>query len=182
MPNFAFNFQEPKKIFSWALGSLILGLMLNSWPVLAAKSVKPLVPATVYDQQPPTTEKELLKFLDLLPRFRAWARANREEAHPSLKNNKPDFIYSEKAAAWVKTNGFEPRRFFCVMGRMAAALVIVEEGYDTKGTRPPDMPTVTESETTLARKHLGKMLQASGAYVAPKDLKVQTKPPVLPKR
>ena len=118
--------------------------------------------ASVYDRQPPVTEKELLGFLDILPQFRAWAKAGNEEAHPVLRNGKPDFLYSDRAAAWVKDRHWEPVRFFCVMGRMAAALSIVEEGNDMSNARAGDMPEVSEGELALARKHLGSMLRAGG--------------------
>lgn len=117
--------------------------------------------ATVYDRQPPVTEKELLSFLDVLPHFRAWAKAGNEEAHPVLRNGKADFMYSPKAAAWVQEQGWNPVRFFCVMGRMAAALAIVEEGNDMTGVRSSDMPEVTEGELALVRRHLGTMLKVS---------------------
>ena len=118
--------------------------------------------ATVYDKQAPVTDKELLSFLDILPHFRAWAKAGNEEAHPVLRNGKADFMYSPKAAAWVQEQGWNPVRFFCVMGRMAAALAIVEEGNDMTGVRPSDMPEVTEGELALVRRHLGTMLKVSG--------------------
>lgn len=102
----------------------------------------------------------MIGFLEILPRFRAWAKENKEEAHPVLRNGKADFLYSPQAAAWVESQGWNPLRFFSVMGRMAAALVIVEEGNDMSGTRPRDMPGVTEEELALARRHLGIMLKA----------------------
>lgn len=118
---------------------------------------------TVYDRQPPVTEGEISAFVDLLPRFRAWTRKNGEEAHPMVNaNGKPDFLFSPRAAQWVRAQGFEPRRFFCIMGRMAAGLVIVEEGNDFKGTRPPDMPSVDPGELSLVRRHLGELLSAGG--------------------
>lgn len=117
---------------------------------------------TVYDKQAPVSEKELLAFLQALPRFRSWAHENKEEAHPVLRNGKADFLYSSKAAGWVESQGWDPVRFFCVMGRMAAAMVIVEEGNDMRGTRPPDMPGVSQSELDLARRHMGTMLTAGG--------------------
>ena len=123
---------------------------------------QPPKPSTVYEKQPPVTDKELLSFLDVLPHFRAWAKANNEEAHPTLTNGKPDFMYSPQAAAWVQQQGWDPVRFFCVMGRMAAALAIVEEGNDMNGVRSKDMPEVTEGELALARRHLGTMLKVSG--------------------
>lgn len=116
----------------------------------------------VYDKQPPVTDKELLDFLDLLPQFRSWAKSNNEEAHPILRNGKADFLYSPSAAAWVQEHKWNPVRFFCVMGRMAAALSIVEEGNDMTGARSKDMPAVSEGELALARRHLGTMLKAGG--------------------
>ena len=111
----------------------------------------------VYEKQPPVTDKELLDFLELLPQFRAWAKSNNEEAHPIMRNNKADFLYSPNAAAWVQAHNWNPVRFFCVMGRMAAALSIVEEGNDMSGARSKDMPEVSEGELALARRHLGTM-------------------------
>ncbi|WP_298030826.1 serine/threonine protein phosphatase [uncultured Desulfovibrio sp.] len=142
---------------------------LSLLPVLApdalaarAAQKKGAQPTTVYDKQPPVTDKELVGFLEILPRFRAWAKESKEEAHPVLRNGKADFLYSPQATEWVRTQGWDPVRFFCVMGRMAAALVIVEEGNDMSGTRPRDMPGVTEEELALARRHLGTMLKAGG--------------------
>lgn len=117
---------------------------------------------TVYDNQPPVTENELNNFVKLLPFFRDWTRRNGEEAHPVLTDGKPDFVYSQQAAQWVSQHDFEARRFFCIMGRMAAGVVIVEEGNDFKGTRPADMPSVSDQELGLVRKHLGELLSAGG--------------------
>lgn len=118
--------------------------------------------ATVYAGQPAVTEKEVLAFAEILPRFRAWARDGREEAHPVVRGGKADFLYSPRAAEWVAGQGWQPERFFCVMGRLAAALVIVEEGNDMRGTRPADMPSVTPEELALVRRHLGILLTAGG--------------------
>ena len=117
--------------------------------------------ANVYAGQPAVTEKELLAFADLLPQFRAWARAGQEEAHPVVRDGKADFLYSPNAAAWVAAKGWQPARFFCVMGRLAAALVSVEEGNDM-GSRPADMPSVSNEELELTRRHLGTLLTAGG--------------------
>lgn len=116
----------------------------------------------VYAGQPAVTEKEVLAFVEILPRFRAWAREGHEEAHPVVRGGKADFLYSPRAAEWVSGQGWQPARFFCVMGRLAAALVIVEEGNDMRGTRPADMPSVTPEELTLVRTHLGSLLAAGG--------------------
>lgn len=122
--------------------------------------------ATVYDMQPLIEERELNRFVELLPKFRTWATNNGEEAHPILTGDgRPDFLYSPSSAAWVRNHNFDAARFFCIMGKMAAGLVIVEEGNDFKGTRPPDMPPVASSELELVRKHLGELLSAGGAPV-----------------
>ena len=127
-----------------------------------AEQPAPSPRVNVYEKQPPVTDKELLDFLELLPQFRAWAKSNNEEAHPILRNGKADFLYSPNAAAWVQEHKWNPVRFFCVMGRMAAALSIVEEGNDMSGARSKDMPEVSEGELALARRHLGTMLKAGG--------------------
>lgn len=123
--------------------------------------------ANVYDGEPPVSSKELSDFLDVLPQFRSWAKASGEEVHPQLNNGKADFLYSPKAADWVQEHGWQPKRFFCVMGRMAAAMVIVEEGNDMSATRPSDMPSVTQAELDLARKNLASLLRAGGDAPAP---------------
>lgn len=128
----------------------------------AKKKAEQPAASSVYDKQPPVTDKELIDFLEVLPQFRAWAKANNEEAHPILRNGKADFLYSPNAAAWVQEHKWNPVRFFCVMGRMAAALSIVEEGNDMSGARSKDMPEVSEGELALARRHLGSMLKAGG--------------------
>lgn len=141
-------------------GILLLCAMLVCAPLSAPRTVEAAAVSSVYDKQPDVTEKELLQFLDLLPQFRQWTRAEKEEAHPILNKGKADFLYSEKAAQWVKEKGWDARRFFCVMGRMAAALVMVEEGGNSMA-RPKDMPEVSKAELELARKHLGSILKAS---------------------
>lgn len=125
------------------------------------QTVKRTANSSVYEGQPPVTEKEILAFVDLLPQFRRWAKSQKEEAHPTLRNGQADFLFSPKAGEWVKEHGWDAPRFFCVMGKMAAALVIVEEGNDMQGTRPADMPAVVPQELSLARKHLGSLLKVS---------------------
>lgn len=122
----------------------------------------PVAGATVYDKQPPVTESEIISFVSLLPQFRAWARAQGEEAHPVVSSSgQPDFTYSSKASDWVQSHNFNSRRFFCIMGRLAAGMVIIEEGNDFKGTRPQDMPEISSAELELVRRHLGELLNAS---------------------
>ena len=89
------------------------------------------------------------------------AHSQKEDAHPTLRNGQADFLFSPRAGDWVKEHGWDAPRFFCVMGKMAAALVIVEEGNDMQGTRPADMPPVAPQELSLARKHLGSLLKVS---------------------
>lgn len=133
-----------------------------SKPAPQAKDIKP--GSTVYEGQPPITKAELEQFIVLLPRFRAWARQNQEEAHPIVNpQGKADFLYSPSAAKWISGNNFSPARFFCAMGRMATCLVIIEEGNDLQSARPRDMPQVDPAEVSLARQYLGELLAAGGA-------------------
>ena len=157
---------------SGVLAALVLALPLAALapgvaeaaqaPAAKKKEEQPAPKVNVYEKQPQVTDKELLDFLELLPQFRAWAKSNNEEAHPILRNGKADFLYSPNAAAWVQEHKWNPVRFFCVMGRMAAALSIVEEGNDMSGSRSKDMPEVSDGELALARRHLGTMLKAGG--------------------
>ena len=157
---------------SGVLAALVLALPLAALapgvaeaaqaPDAKKKTEQPAPKVNVYEKQPQVTDKELLDFLELLPQFRAWAKSNNEEAHPILRNGKADFLYSPNAAAWVQEHKWNPVRFFCVMGRMAAALSIVEEGNDMSGSRSKDMPEVSDGELALARRHLGTMLKAGG--------------------
>lgn len=151
------------------LNGVFLG-MIRSWrltaPCMLCTAVLLLLAQTgwaknVYADQPPVTDKELVAFMEILPQFRAWAASSKEEAHPSVdKSGKADFVFSPKAAEWVKQRGWDPVRFFSVMGRAAAALSMVEEGSDASGKRPPDMPAVTQQEMELVRRHLGSLLKA----------------------
>lgn len=140
---------------------LLTALMAPPRAQTAHAASRPHTAVSVYDRQPPVTEKEVVSFVDLLPRFRQWTRDNREEAHPVRRKGKADFLYSSEAAAWVKKEGWDPRRFFCVMGRMAAAVTILAEGNDMPA-RPGDMPAVSKSELDLARVHMGSLLRAGG--------------------
>ena len=112
--------------------------------------------------QAPYTEKELVRFTESMPHFLTWARAaGTIPAHPVTNAaGKPDFTYTPEAAAKAQELGWEPRRFFYLMGKTAAALYLVGEGTDLMYALPPDMPTVTETEMALARKHLASLLRA----------------------
>ena len=130
-------------------------------PAEKGKSSQKDVYLTVYDNQPAITEKELNHFIKLLPLFRSWTRENAEEAHPILsKSGKPDFQYSAKSSIWVKEHGFNVKRFFNIMGKTAAAMVILEEGNDYHGTRPVDMPSVSARELELVKTHFSELQNA----------------------
>ena len=121
----------------------------------------PLQAETLYGQ-PPFTETELNELVAALPRFRAWVSANGEAPHPALNaDGEPDFLYSPKAAAYLQSMGWKPERFFCVMGRAAAAVAIIQQG-NAITTRPPaDMPNVSPAELEAVRKHLPAILQVT---------------------
>ncbi len=165
--------------FAVLVPALCLCLTLLAVPALAAAKKNPASPQTVpaaapntapagpagdknvYDQ-PPFTEKELLSFMDTLPQFRRWVRETRAAVNPQLNSaGKPDFVYPPEAAAKARELGWaEPKRFFCLLGRTAAALYLVEEGTDLTDKLPKDMPKVADSEIALVRKHLGSLLRA----------------------
>jgi len=114
------------------------------------------------------TEKELVSFIESMPHFLAWMRASKAKAHPVMNAaGKPDFTYTPEVAAKTRELGWEPRRFFCLLGRTAAALFLVEEGTDHMNALPPDMPTVTEAEMALVRKHLAALLRVRAGSPTP---------------
>ncbi|MDR3358855.1 MAG: hypothetical protein LBN96_08415 [Desulfovibrio sp.] len=121
---------------------------------------------SVYDNQPGITGEELTRFLQVLPQFHAWCRENNETPRPVVRDGKADFAYSKPAAKWVHSRGWRTKRFFCVMGRLAAALVIVEEGNDLTDERPRDMPDVPDGDLELVRRHLGTILRALDQLVS----------------
>ncbi len=129
------------------------------WPVQKTRRL------TVYDGQPDCTEAELLHFIKDLPDFRAWIRSRGEQARPFFANGRADFRYSRDAADWVTARGWDPRRFFCLMGRTAAAFTVVTEGPET-AAKYRDMPRVSEAECSLIRAHLAELLKA-GSDAAP---------------
>ncbi len=137
----------------------MLGMALL-WAVCICTTPTIATAQSVYDNQSPITDTELVSFMKLLPQFRAWAASNKEMAHPSFVDNKADFTYSEAAAQWVQTRGFDPRRFFTVMGRSAAALYIISEGATLQDKKPQDMPSVTQAEIDLVQKYLAQLLEA----------------------
>ncbi len=116
---------------------------------------------SVYADQPEFTEQELMRFAKLLPDFRKWCHAQGEKAHPAVRKGKADFVYSEAVAGWARSHGWDDRRFFCVMGRSAAALAtIMAEEDKKKPAHYKDMPKVSQKELDLVRLHLGELLKA----------------------
>ncbi len=146
---------------------LVCAALMSAAPVVAAdmstpKAARPGVAASVYDGQPDFTEEELLRFARTLPMFRSWTRKQGEHPHPDFKNGKPDFVYSEACAEWARFHGWDEKRFFCIMGRSAAALnQVMNESGRTGKKRSRDMPIVSKQELDLVRLHLGELLKAA---------------------
>ena len=111
--------------------------------------------------QPRVTAAELDRLIDDLPQFRDWLRANGETAHPVLTpDGRPGFLYSPRTADHVGQLGWEPERFFCVMGRAAAALAIIEQGQEIRDRLLADMPEVAPEELDLVQDRLPALLRA----------------------
>lgn len=125
---------------------------------------RPRSTANVYENQPDFTEEELLRFIRHLPDFRSWMHQHNEKAYPVVKKGKPDFYYSPAAAEWVEFRSWDARRFFCIMGRSAAALVLVSEGEQAKKLYR-DMPKPSKAECELVSKHMGELLKAGNDVV-----------------
>ena len=137
-------------------------------PAAPAAETRAAAPAPDVYAQDAYTEKELVRFMESMPHFLAWVRASKAKVHPVVNAaGKPDFAYPPEAAAKTRELGWEPRRFFCLLGRSAAALYLVGEGTDLMQALPPDMPTVTEAEMALVRKHLAALLRAGADGPAP---------------
>ncbi len=148
---------------------LVCAALLAGTPQLcpaATAAVQRQTAITVYDGQPEYTESELLRFASALPGFREWCRRTGEQPHPAVKNGRPDFAYSAAAAEWARFHGWDEQRFFCVMGRSAAALTMVmgREGGRDNVPAFKDMPQVSQQEIDLAQKHLGELLKAASDH------------------
>ncbi len=115
---------------------------------------------SVYENQEIMKDEELASFIKLLPQFRAWAVSAQEEASPTIVDGKADFVYSEKAAAWVRQRGWDPRRFFSVMGKAAAGIYLLAEGSGVESKKSKDMPAITEEELNLVSRYLSDLLNA----------------------
>ncbi len=123
-------------------------------------SALPAFAETLYSQ-PPFSEKELNQFIADLPRFRAWMREHGQTSHPILnEKGEPDFLYSGEAAGYLNTSGWNPERFFCIMGRAAAGVAIIQQGDAISKTPPVEMPNVSNDELDLVRRSLPALLKA----------------------
>ena len=107
---------------------MVLFFRLGLAGLLLLLTVLPASAETLYNH-PPFSEKELNQFIADLPRFRAWIKTNKEKAHPIVNEaGEPDFLYSKNAAGYIEAAGWKPERFFCIMGRAAAAVAIIQQG------------------------------------------------------
>ncbi len=159
---------RPKHLSAAALAALLLALapvpvdvpgQAPPSPCLLGPKAALAAGQSVYDGQGDMTEEELLRFTRHLPEFRAYMSTSGETAHPTIRNGRPDFTWSEGAAQWARGRGWEPARFFVVMGRTAAAIVLIAEGEAVR-KKYRDMPEVSEQDRRLVTKHLGEVLKA----------------------
>ena len=146
------------------LARAFLPLLAAGFLVLACALPGAAPAATVYEGQADFTEQELMRFLADLPRFRSWHRSSGQSVHPKVTDGAPDFEYTPEAADWARSHGWEPVRFFCVMGRAAAAMAgAVEE----KPIKAADMPSVSPAEIEAVNRHMVELLRVGGdGYVA----------------
>lgn len=139
---------------SQRLVTVLLMLMLG----LAAH---PAFAGSGFYDQPPLRELELQRFIDTFPVFKAWVRSSGERPAPGTDaNGAPTFTWTEPVAAKVRELGWEPERFFFVLGKTAAGLAIIENGDAYAGPqRPADMPPVTPGELALIQRDLVSLLR-----------------------
>lgn len=116
-------------------------------------------PHTVYAGQPEITDEEMKRFISFLPSFRSWVQGRGLTVRPRLTGGKPDFAYPPAVGTWLSGQGWNPDRFFCVLGRSAAGMTIVSEGSDARA-RAADMPAVSVKELDIVRGHLAGLLSA----------------------
>ena len=129
--------------------------------LLLLLTVFPTSAETLYNQ-PPFSEKELNQFIADLPRFRAWIKTNKEKAHPIVNEA------GENAAGHIKAAGWKPERFFCIMGRAAAAVAIIQHGDAITKEPPVEMPNVSDDELDIVRRNLPGLLKAISPAPTPK--------------
>ena len=92
-----------------------------------------------------------------------------EKAHPIVNEaGEPDFLYSENAAGYIEAAGWKPERFFCIMGRAAAAVAIIQQGDAITKEPPVEMPNVSDDELDVVRRNLPGLLKAISPTPTPK--------------
>ena len=79
----------------------------------------------------------------------------------------PDF-YSKNAAGYIEVAGWKPERFFCIMGRAAAAVAIIQQGDAITKEPPVEMPNVSDDELDVVRRNLPGLLKAISPAPTPK--------------
>lgn len=137
--------------------------------------------ASFYDQAS-FSEQELLRFIEVLPSYREWARAEREFAHPSLDaQGKASFVYSKKVERKLQELNWSPQRFFILMGRSAAALAIIENPELAQDKRPAEMPQVRPEEMELIKKHKNALIKAAELHDKVKSTKEKPRLPARPR-
>ncbi|MFR8055502.1 MAG: hypothetical protein ACLU6O_12610 [Bilophila wadsworthia] len=147
---------------------MVLFFRLGLAGLLLLLTVLPASAETLYNQ-PPFSEKELNQFIADLPRFRAWIKTNKEKAHPIVNEaGEPDFLYSKNAAGYIEAAGWKPERFFCIMGRAAAAVAIIQQGDAITKEPPVEMPNVSDDELDVVRRNLPGLLKAISPAPTPK--------------
>lgn len=113
---------------------------------------------SLYDQ-PPFSEKELQRFIADFPGFRAWCKAQRIQPRPLVDaSGKADLAYTPETGTYLKNGGWEPERFLCLFGRVAAGVAMIQNERSDADPKPLDMPGVSNDELDLVRRHLPELL------------------------
>ncbi|WP_300848181.1 hypothetical protein [uncultured Bilophila sp.] len=124
--------------------------------ILACATAVPA--ASLYDQ-PPFNEKELQRFIADFPDFRAWCKAQRIQPRPLVDaSGKADLAYTPETGAYLEGEGWEPERFLCLFGRVAAGVAMIRNERNDTDPKPLDMPGVSDDELDLVRRHLPELL------------------------
>lgn len=150
-------------IFTTAIASAILpSTVVHDRPVQFTLTAAHAAEGGFYSQ-PPMSEPELMRFIDTFPKFREWSRTSGDRPAPMTDGaGNPSFTWSEAAAAKVTALGWQPDRFFFVLGKAAACLAVIENGATYKDAgRPPDMPPVTDGEIAIVQRNLVSLLRVT---------------------
>lgn len=139
---------------------MALFLHLGLVGLLLLLTVLPASTETLHSQ-PPLSKKELNQFIADPPCFRAWIKTNKEKAHLIVnRTGEPDFLYSKNTVGYIEAAGWKPERFFCIMGRAATAVAIIQQGNAITKEPPIEMPNVSDDELDVVRRNLPGLLKA----------------------